>query len=98
VTQGHLHVSEDGRISAVGKPAVDVFAAIAIARGLDFYAQTGMKINRMYTPANMRRKAEEITGLKFKSRDYAGMSAALRKWANDQRGTTVKVTSDRKGE
>jgi hypothetical protein len=78
--------------SFVGPSAVEVFRAIVIANALDLYARTGMKANRMYTPANMRRTAEHITGKKFKARDYAGMAAALREYAGKTAETKcVKV-------
>jgi len=64
-----------------GESAVSVFQCIVIADALDFYAKTGMRVNRAYTPANMRRTAEAITGKKFKARDYAGMAEALREKA-----------------
>jgi len=55
-----------------------VYQAIAIARALELYAKTGMKVNTAYTPKNMRAMAEKITGQKFKARDYLGMASALR--------------------
>lgn len=68
-----------------GPNAVECFRAIVVANAIDFYAKTGMKVNRAYTPSAMRRTAEFITGKKFKARDYAGMSAALREWADKTR-------------
>lgn len=55
--------------------------AIVIAHGLEVYAQTGMKVNRAYTPRNMIKAATEITGKKFKARDYLGAAKALREFA-----------------
>jgi len=56
---------------------VNIFRAIAIASALRFYAKTGMKVNRAYTPRNMLNAAAEMTGRKFKARDYIGAADAL---------------------
>lgn len=37
----------------------------------------GMRLNRSYTPKNLKLMTEKITGRKFKARDYDGMMAAL---------------------
>ena len=59
-----------------------IFQAIALARALETYARTGIKVNRAYTPTNMIRTAKRITGKDFKARDYAGAAKALRLWAD----------------
>jgi hypothetical protein len=41
------------------------FQAAAIKRGIDFYLKTGGRVNTAYTPANMKRTAENITGRKY---------------------------------
>jgi ribosomal protein L33 len=53
------------------------FQIIVLRRAIKLYAETGMKANTAYTPKNMRLTAERLTGKKFKSRDFAGMQAAL---------------------
>jgi len=58
----------------------DIYRALAIRQGLEFYRKHGMKINRMYTPKNMMATAEHITGEKFKARDYATAEQKLRLW------------------
>lgn len=63
--------------------AVNVYGAIVVAKGLEVYAKTGMKVNRAYTPANMMKLATQVTGKKFKARDYLGAAAALREWATN---------------
>lgn len=63
--------------SFVGKGAVNVFAMAAVASALRFYASTGMRVNRAYTPKVMMRYAEQYTGKKFKARDYLGAADAL---------------------
>lgn len=63
--------------------AVNVYAAIVVAKGLEVYEKTGMKVNRAYTPKNMMTMAAKVTGKKFKARDYLGAAAALREWAKN---------------
>lgn len=58
--------------------SINAFRAIVIANGLKMYAKTGMMPNRAYTPKNMMAAAEQMTGKKFKSRDYLGAADALR--------------------
>lgn len=60
---------------------VQVYRAAAIASGLRLYAKSGMKPNRAWTPTAMLRAASEITGQKFKPRDYLGAADALSAWA-----------------
>jgi hypothetical protein len=67
-----------------GPDAVNVYRATVIASGLKFYAKTGMKVNKAYTPSAMMKAATEITGQKFKARDYLGAADALTEWARAQ--------------
>jgi len=69
-----------GGMSFAGR-GVDVYRATVIASGLKLYAKTGIKPNRAYTPTAMMAAAREITGRKFKARDYMGASEALTEWA-----------------
>lgn len=54
------------------------YQCLVIAKALELYARTGIKINRAYTPANMIRTASNLTGQQFRPRDYLGAAAALR--------------------
>ena len=55
------------------------FQLLAIAHALEFYAQTGMKVNSSYTPKNMIMAARALTNKPYlKARDYLGAAAALR--------------------
>jgi hypothetical protein len=60
-----------------GEHAVSVFQCKVIASGLRLYAKTGMMPNRNYTPKNMMAMATQLTGIKFKARDYLGAADAL---------------------
>jgi hypothetical protein len=62
-----------------GPEGVNRFVIVTLRSAIRLYKNTGMKANRAYTPTNMRKKAEELTGDKFKARDYDGMIAALSK-------------------
>lgn len=61
---------------------VGIFQALAIASALDLYAKTGMKANRSYTPTNMLKMANQITGHNYKRGQYSAAAAALREWAD----------------
>ena len=73
-----------GGVVFAGPKATEVFRASAVGSALRLYAKTGIKVNRAYTPAAMMAVAAEITGKKFKARDYAGAAAELKAWAEAQ--------------
>jgi hypothetical protein len=56
---------------------IAAFQRIVIANGLKMYAKCGMMPNRAYTPKAMMAAATELTGKKFKARDYLGAAQAL---------------------
>lgn len=62
------------------KTDVEIYKALAIAQGLEFYAKHKMRINRAYTPTNMIRMAIKITGNKYKPREYKKASDGLKDW------------------
>ena len=66
----------DARVFA-GREAVDVFAMAVIATALRFYVETGVHVNRAYTPKAMMAAAARFTGRTFKARDYLGAAEAL---------------------
>lgn len=72
-----IEVRENGGASFTGPEAVDVYRATVIAHGLKLYAKTGMRPNRMYTPKNMMAAAAQMTGQKFKARDYLKAAESL---------------------
>lgn len=61
---------------------INRFQIIVIKNAIKLYKNTGMKANRDYTPTNMKRMTEKITGKKFKARDWDGMIAALEEKLN----------------
>jgi hypothetical protein len=63
-----------------GKAGVDTYRAITLKHAIAFYAKTGMKVNRAYTPTAMLRAAGEITGQTFKRGQYEQAVAALEAW------------------
>jgi hypothetical protein len=70
-----------------GPAGVATFRAIAIKNALKFYADTGMKVNRAYTPSAMLAAATDITGKKFKRGQYMEAVAAIDAWLKEN-GTT----------
>lgn len=52
------------------------YQIIAVKAGLKA-VQKGFRLNRAYTPKNLKAMTEKITGKKFKARDYQGMIDAL---------------------
>lgn len=67
----------------------NIFRAMAVSRALRFYAKTGMKVNSMYTPRNMMGAATQVTGKKFKARDYVGAADALTEWVKNNKKADV---------
>lgn len=63
-----------------GEAGVSTFVAVTLKSGLKLFARTGMKPNRLWTSKAMMAKAAQITGKKFKARDYDGAIAALEEW------------------
>jgi hypothetical protein len=64
----------------VGRAGVATYRAIVIKQSIAFYAKTGMKVNRAYTPAAMLMAAESITGKSYKRGQYALAIADLEAW------------------
>lgn len=63
---------------------VNIFRCIVIANALRFYAKTGMKVNRAYTPKNMLAVATAETGRTFKgATKYFDAATALEMLADD---------------
>jgi len=63
-----------------GPAGVATFRAVAIKSALRMYANTGMQVNRAYTPKAMLAAASEITGKPFKRGQYKEAIAALESW------------------
>lgn len=57
-------------------------AAIAARAGLRAI-KLGARLNSAYTPARCMARAAEITGKRFKARDYDGAIAALDAWLEE---------------
>lgn len=67
---------------------IQAYRAIVIKNALLFYARTGMKVNRAYTPTAMLRAAKDITGKTFKRGKYTEAAAALDEWLQSQKATS----------
>jgi hypothetical protein len=57
--------------------SVPIFQITVLKSAIKLYRDTGMKANRAYTPTNMKRTAENLTGLTFKRGDWDTMIDAL---------------------
>jgi hypothetical protein len=59
---------------------VEGYRALTIAKALELYAKTGMKVNRAYTPTAMLKAANEITGHTYRRGQHTAAALALREW------------------
>jgi hypothetical protein len=90
--QSHIHVSEGGT-SFVGPDAVRLYQATSLKVALRTYANTGMKVNRMWTPTAMMRMASRITGKTYHRRAYGQAADDLAVWCETMRAA-LPVTRD----
>lgn len=93
MTQGHIQTSPSGAISFVGKDAVRLFQATALASGLRLYARSGMKPNRAWTPTAMLKLASSFTGKAYKRGAYLAAAEDVKAWADAMAATLPKVRS-----
>ena len=63
-----------------GDRGVQTYRAVVIKHALQFYMDTGLKVNRAYTPGNMLKAASHITGKMYKQREYAKAISDLGAW------------------
>ena len=76
----------DGKITSyVGPDATAAFRAITIASALRFYAKTGMKVNRSYSPTLMLRAASDMTKKNYRRGEYLRAADDLMKWADEMK-------------
>ncbi len=59
-----------------GKEQVQLFQAIVVKHAMKLYLKTGLKVNRAYTPTNMRKVATKITGHQYTA-SKNGLALAL---------------------
>jgi hypothetical protein len=74
-----------------GPLGVEIYRALAIKQGLTSWSKFKLKLNRAWTPLSMMKAASQITGLKFKSRDYAGAIKALDSWIKENQGEAIRT-------
>lgn len=60
-----------------GKSQIDRYVATVLRSALKLYHDTGMRVNRAYTPKAMMAKASELTGRRFAARAYTDAIEAL---------------------
>ena len=79
------HPTERMMTSLTTPTQIDYFRCSVIYRAIEFYLQSGMLVNRLYTPKAMRSVASEYTGVSYpRSRKgmekaYADLAALLSK-------------------
>lgn len=71
-----------GGTAFVGRDAVALFRATALASGLRLYAKSGMVPNRAWTPTAMLRAAGAITGKTYKRGQHTLAADDLKTWAD----------------
>lgn len=69
-------------ITFTGPGGVTTYRAITLKHGLAFYAKTGIKPNRGWTPSAMLRTAGQITGKTYKRGQYQQAVDDLTAWIN----------------
>ena len=74
---------EHGGTTLTGN-AISIYRALTVVTGLEWKAKgVTMQLTRGATPTFLMSLAAEITGKKFKSRDYAGAAVAVRQWITE---------------
>lgn len=66
---------------------IDLFRAKVLVSAMKLYLNTGMQVNRAYTPTNMRRVASEYTGFA-----YPRSKQGLQKAHDDLKALVDKIT------
>lgn len=71
-----------GHTLFAGPDATKLFAATMLRSAIDLYVETGVKVNRAYTPTAMLAAASRYTGKPYKRgpRGLAAASADLTQW------------------
>jgi hypothetical protein len=64
-----------GSVTVTGN-AINLFRLMAVLQGARLYLKTGMQVNRMYTPANMKAVIGEYTGKTY-PRSRKGLMQAV---------------------
>jgi hypothetical protein len=72
-----------------------IYQAAAVASALRLYAETGMKVNRAYTPTNMLKMASAITGRTFKRTELTKAADSLVAWIDQRRAEGETLTTAR---
>lgn len=86
----HVSVGPGG-VAFVGPDAVALFRGMALERALRFYADTGMQVNRAYTPTAMLRAASCVTSKTYKRGQYRTAAADVKTWCDAMRAAMPVV-------
>ena len=80
--ESYIGVRNGKATSFVGPDAVKLFQATALMFALEMYEKCKMIPNRAYTPTNMLRASENITGKKYKCGEYNKAAVDIQIWCD----------------
>lgn len=78
-------------IGFVGPDAVALFRAVVIGSALRTYAQTGLRMNRAYTPTAMLKAATGITGKTYRRGEHLKAADDIKVWCDAMRAALPVV-------
>lgn len=81
-----------GGFTLTGK-AIDIYQAATVRSALKMHIATGgrMRLSRNANPTHLMKLAAQITGRKFKARDYATAMTALDQWITETKVQIAQV-------
>jgi serine protease inhibitor len=74
-----------------GPLGTEIYRAAVIKHALNLWNKHKLRVNSAYTPRAMMKAASQITGVKFKTRDYPAAIAALDAWIKENRGEAIRT-------
>jgi O-glycosyl hydrolase len=75
----------------IGPLGVEIYRAITLKHALHAWNKSKIRMARAWTPLAMMKAAGQITGQKFKTRDYAGAVAALEDWLEKSKAEAIRT-------
>jgi hypothetical protein len=94
MTDSEIKSFGNGGTAFVGKDAVRLYQATALASALRLYAKTKMQVNRMYTPSAMLKAATAVTGKAYKRGQHQQAADDLKLWADEMAAALPKSKAD----
>jgi hypothetical protein len=72
-----------------------MYQALCLIQGLKLYRDTGMKVNRSYTPTNMLALAGQMTGQRFKRGQFNDAIQAIEAWLEERKAEGEHIQTDK---